>query len=158
MKCKLLLIIGFIYILILSVFVSANLVELEPQLEHQKSVGRFVIASFFFILLISGCIILSSWILHLKDKDSSKYVFHGSLGFLIASFSSFFVSLVLSFLSFWIQELLFITVLILEFMFYKKTKKLFWLYALVFSIVLMLYVILVYTYLYSYYFSIFREV
>lgn len=126
---------------------SSCLVFASPeQLEEQK----FLKNSFLSFLFIIGIIILGSWIYHIKEKNSFKYIVHAIFGFFIAFFH---ILLSLSIFSFLIRgflfplgifALLFIGGCVLEFVFYKKTKQLFLIYSLLFSILMLSYVVVLF--------------
>lgn len=145
----------FVLVLISSIFVSARIVELEAEREQFKKDRTFEIYSSLLLLFVSVAIILISWIWHIKAEDSFKYIKHGILGFFVAS-SNIFISLyIFIFLNklilnvsgyvipfWWIYVLFVLGGCVFQFIFYKRTGKLYWLYALMFSIILALYVII----------------
>lgn len=144
---------------------SSCLVFAYPEeLEQQRKERKNITILFLLFLFMSGGIILSSWIRHVKEEKAHKYITQGLLGFLIATlhnlFSFYFsFSVVHNILGSWIlQEISTFTEMyylacgvlilllaggcILELKFYKKTKKLFWAYALIFSLFIIIYIAL----------------
>jgi len=154
----------FVFVLMSSIFVSARIVELEAEQAYQKEAGRTIITSFLLILFIGIVIILGNWIRHIKEEKSSNYLLHGILGFLIGIMHIFISMGILSYLEmFEINHFflwaalftLFIGGLIAEFVFYKRTKKLFWIYTLIFSTIMIttLIILAFYTNVFIYFIS-----
>lgn len=165
---KLLFVIFFILLLSVSVVSTSMKRITQEELEQQKKEIKPLLSLFLWFLFIIGGIILGNWIYHIKEKGSFKYIVHGILGLftgIMHIFLSFFISLFIFLLLLAIGTLgayipifiygLFILLLIggcaLELIFYKKTKKLFWMYALIFSILLIVYIIIFHTYSPSYF-------
>lgn len=138
----------------------------SEELEQQRKEAKFISVSVLVLLFLSVVIILGNWVYHIKEKKSFRYLIHGVLGFLIGimysllfffilfpvlmhilflfivSFNLFNLGALAEILFYGLPILLFLGGCFFEFISYKKTKKLFWVYALIFSIVMIIYILI----------------